>query len=89
MRKMSIARHGSRCGHPWQSRFYSCPLPGDPVWTLLRYIELNPVRAHLVELAEHSLWWRGAKPLRQVISAAPVVLGEMGCLWIVPPPMEV
>ena len=49
-------RHGSRCGHLWQSRFYSCPLPGDAVWTVLRYIELNPVRAHLVELAEHSLW---------------------------------
>ena len=47
-------RRGSPCGHLWQSRFYSCPLAGDAIWTVLRYIELNPVRAHLVTSAEHS-----------------------------------
>lgn len=49
-------RHGSRCGHLWQARFYSCPVAGDAVWTVLRYIELNPVRAHLVAVAEQSPW---------------------------------
>jgi putative transposase len=49
-------RHGQRLGHLWQSRFYSCPLDGDAVWTVLRYIELNPVRAGLVERAEQSSW---------------------------------
>jgi putative transposase len=48
--------HGSRCGHLWQSRFYSCPVAGDAVWTVLRYIERNPVRANLVALAEQSPW---------------------------------
>src|SRR5271165_6007216 len=49
-------RIGSRCGHLWQSRFYSYPLAGDAVWTVLRYIELNPVRAQLVARAEQSSW---------------------------------
>ena len=49
-------RHGRRLGHLWQSRFYSCPLEGEAVWTVLRYIELNPVRAGLVERAEQSSW---------------------------------
>jgi putative transposase len=49
-------RLGSRRGHLWQSRFYSCPLAGDAVWTVLRYIELNRVRAHLVVTAEQSPW---------------------------------
>jgi putative transposase len=49
-------RCGRRAGHLWQSRFYSCPLNGDAVWTVLRYIELNPVRAGLVATAETSLW---------------------------------
>ncbi|MGA7410005.1 MAG: transposase, partial [Bryobacteraceae bacterium] len=41
-------RIGSRCGHLSQSRFYSCPVAGDAVWTVLRCIEPNPVRAELV-----------------------------------------
>jgi putative transposase len=49
-------RHGSRSGHLWQSRFYSCPVEGDAVWTVLRYIESNPVRASLIALAEQSPW---------------------------------
>ncbi len=49
-------RHGWRSGHLWQSRFYSCVASGDTAWTVLRYIELNPVRAHLVSRAELSPW---------------------------------
>ena len=49
-------RHGSRSGHLWQSRFYSCPVEGDAAWTVLRYIESNPVRASLVREAEQSPW---------------------------------
>ena len=49
-------RHGRRCGHLWQSRFYSCPVEGDGVWAVLRYIELNPVRAGVVQRAEQSDW---------------------------------
>ena len=41
-----------RSGHLWQNRFYSCPLDDAHLWTALRYIELNPVRAGLVANAE-------------------------------------
>jgi putative transposase len=49
-------RHSLRRGHLWQSRFYSCPVEGDAVWTVLRYIELNPLRAGLIDRAERSQW---------------------------------
>jgi putative transposase len=49
----------ARCcssGHVWQGRFYSCPLDGAHVWTALRYVELNPVRAGMVEEAARWKW---------------------------------
>jgi len=42
-------------GHVWQNRFYSCPLDERHGWEALRYVELNPVRATLVE---HPAEWR-------------------------------
>jgi len=46
-------------GHAWQGRFYSCPLDEDHLWRALRYVELNPVRAGMVEAA--ALWrWSSA-----------------------------
>jgi len=47
-----------RCstGHVWQGRFYSCPLDESHLWTALRYVELNPVRAAVVEAAEAWPW---------------------------------
>ena len=35
----------------WQNRFFSCPLDRDHLWTALRYVDLNPARAHLAEEA--------------------------------------
>ncbi len=49
------ARHSSS-GHVWQGRFYSCPLDDSHLWTALRYVELNPVRTGLVEIAEQWTW---------------------------------
>jgi putative transposase len=43
-------------GHVWQGRFYSCPLDEVHVWEALRYTELNPVRAGLVDKAENWEW---------------------------------
>jgi len=37
-----------RCGHLWQNRYFSCPLAGSHLWTALRYVEHNPVRAGIV-----------------------------------------
>ncbi|MBM3472318.1 MAG: transposase [Armatimonadetes bacterium] len=56
-------RHAQACneerggdGHLWQGRYYSCPLDDAHLWEAVRYVERNPVRAHLVERAESYAW---------------------------------
>jgi len=49
------ARRG-RCGHLWQNRFGSCALGPAHLWTALRYVELNPVRAGIAPRAEDYEW---------------------------------
>ena len=44
------------CGHLWQARYYSCPVDGPAVWRVMAYIERNPVRAGLVNVAEDFQW---------------------------------
>ena len=44
------------CGHVWQARYYSCPLEAAHLWQALAYVERNPVRAGIVEQAEHYVW---------------------------------
>ena len=46
----------SLCGHLWQGRFYSCPLDESHLWSAVRYVERNPVRAGLVKWAEEYPW---------------------------------
>ena len=46
----------SSSGHVWQGRFYSCPLDEKHLWEALRYVELNPVRAQMVERPEQWPW---------------------------------
>jgi putative transposase len=48
--------HKSSTGHVWQGRFYSCPLDERHLWEALRYVELNPVRAGMVESPERWPW---------------------------------
>ena len=43
-------------GHVWQGRYYSCPMDENHLWTALRYIEHNPVRAQIADQAESYLW---------------------------------
>lgn len=45
-----------KTGHLWQNRFYSCPLDAGHCWSALRYVELNPVRAGMVESAWDWPW---------------------------------
>ena len=47
-----------RCssGHVWQGRFYSCPLDEGHLWEALRYTELNPVRARMVDSPVQWTW---------------------------------
>lgn len=53
---MRFNRLHRRSGHLWQNRFYSCPLGPSRLATALAYVDLNPVRARLVECAEDHLW---------------------------------
>jgi putative transposase len=46
----------SSSGHAWQGRYFSCPLDGPHLWEALRYTELNPVRAQLVDKAQAWAW---------------------------------
>lgn len=57
---MRYAQHINRAhewnGHIWQGRFFSSPLDEAYLWAAVRYVERNPVRAGLVELAENYRW---------------------------------
>ncbi|MDX8405174.1 MAG: transposase [Mariprofundus sp.] len=47
--------HGWR-GHLWQGRYFSSPLDESCVWSAVRYVERNPVRAGMVKRAENYRW---------------------------------
>lgn len=54
------ARHVNRragwSGHLWAGRYYSAALDESQLPRVIRYVERNPVRAGLVERAEHYPW---------------------------------
>jgi putative transposase len=43
-------------GHLWQARFLSCPMDEKHAYAAIRYVELNPVRAGIVDRAEEYRW---------------------------------
>jgi putative transposase len=43
-------------GHVWQGRYFSSVLDEDYFRSALRYVERNPVRAHMVKKAENYEW---------------------------------
>jgi len=45
-----------RRGHLWQNRFFSCAVEGSQLWTALRYVERNPVRAGMVKSPQEYAW---------------------------------
>jgi putative transposase len=49
------AQHGCT-GHLWANRFHSTALDDPHLWTAIRYVELNPVRAGLVARAADWAW---------------------------------
>jgi len=49
-------RKHNRRGHLWQGRFYSCLLDDDHLYTAIRYVERNPVRAMMVQQSETYKW---------------------------------
>jgi len=43
-------------GHVWQGRYFSCPMDDGHLWTALRYVERNPVRAGMADRADAYAW---------------------------------
>ena len=46
----------NRTGYLWQQRYFSCPVEFASLAEVLAYIELNPVRAGIVERPEDYEW---------------------------------
>ncbi len=53
---MYFNTHTGMSGHVWQGRFYSTPMDDSHLWSAVRYVEQNPVRAHMVPRAEDHRW---------------------------------
>ena len=54
------------CGHLWQGRFYSCILDEKHLYTAVRYVENNPVRAGLVKTPEEYPWSSASGHIKQI-----------------------
>jgi putative transposase len=71
--------HTSGSGHLYQGRFKSFPVESDEnLYTVLRYVERNPLRANLVERAQDWRWsslyryTKGDDKSRQVLADWPI-----------------
>jgi putative transposase len=53
----------ARSGHFWQNRFFSCSLDRAHLWTAMRYVERNPVRALISDSASAFRWSSAAAHL--------------------------
>lgn len=51
-----IHRERDMTGHLWQGRYFASALDGPYFWAVMRYVELNPVRAGMVQRAEDYPW---------------------------------
>ncbi len=51
-----VNRKLNESGHLWQGRYFSSVLDESYLWSAVRYVERNPVRAGLVERAEQYPW---------------------------------
>jgi putative transposase len=69
-----------RTGHLWQNRYFCCPLERGHLWTALRYVEMNPVRAGLVEDAA-SYRWSSAPAHGRGPDHAPAVVELDWTIW--------
>jgi len=61
-------------GHLWQARFFSCALDYDHLWSALRYVERNPVRAGIVKNPQEFSWSSAAQHLAGPVDGAKLPL---------------
>ena len=75
-------REGWR-GHLWQGRFASFVMDEDHLLTAARYVELNPVRAGLVQAPSRYRWSSAAAHLRRrddvLVQVAPLLQMAPNC----------
>ena len=46
-----------RRGRLWENRYFSCPVDKDKyLWAVVKYVEMNPVRANIVKKPEEWRW---------------------------------
>lgn len=46
-----------RSGRLWENRYFSCPVDKDEyLWAVVKYVEMNPVRAKIVKKPEEWRW---------------------------------
>lgn len=62
-------------GAVWGSRFHSCPVEEEAAWSVMRYVELNPVRSGLVLEAEQWNWSSAQAHLKGTDEHALIVAG--------------
>jgi putative transposase len=53
---LEVNRAQHRVGHLWQNRFFSCALDSRHLLVAMMYVDLNPVRAGMVECALEWEW---------------------------------
>jgi len=68
-------------GHVWQGRFYSCPIDPVRLGAVMRYVELNPVRAGLVARAEQYVWSSAAAHLGGPDTSRMLAMDEWADGW--------
>lgn len=51
-----LNRTSKRTGHLWENRYFSCPLDELHLWSAVRYVERNPLRAGLVDSCADTPW---------------------------------
>lgn len=86
-------RHYASSGHVWEGRFKAFPVEEDDhLWTVLRYVERNALRANLVPRAELWPWSSAAVFARRergtMIHPGPVPRGRDWLDWVNQPQSE-
>lgn len=76
-----VNRAYERNGHLWQNRFFSCALGEAQCWVALRYVELNPVRAGLVECASDYPWSSAAAHVGERDQSGMLSLSQWNSVW--------
>ena len=51
-----LNRKGGWSGHLWANRYFSTVLDDAHLWSAVRYVEANPLRARMVQRAEEHAW---------------------------------